>query len=339
MVRYSGFIGQTGGSGGGDGNYAVINITYDVGEQVIVTHNGETYEAPDTSGIWLFGCEENGSYVCSLVNSAIPQSVTITISEKGQMEYANLTTQVINYQPLYLYGDEYKSITGGWTYTATITGGGNAEGTATSGKSINYTGYTGGFFMVKGLRNYVPESSVSVSTITFRINKSTTTTSIVNGSASLTPADYSIQKIFYKDKTINDTTTLSIKLRASVQGTTTSWYTIGKGRTWLEATCAYDFGSTLLITENKLYGAGFTKNDDISCMSAYGSTINDILANSVNLFKDKATLSKMVKLCTGNFMIQALGNVTCITAMNASANKYILLANEHWAKFISFLSM
>ena len=115
------YIIKRGGSGG-DGHYAVISISYDVDESVIVEHNGETYEAPDTSGIWLFGCEENGDYVCKLDNESYPISETITITEQGQIERVNLYIQVaINYKLLYYLGDEFTDITGGWTAVNTGT--------------------------------------------------------------------------------------------------------------------------------------------------------------------------------------------------------------------------
>ena len=130
MANYSFFLGQGGGNGGcGDGGYAIIKIEYPSGSQVTVTHGGSTVNAPDTSGVWVYGCEEGGTYAISLVGTTVSKSVSITT--KGQIEFVYVSPQVINYALIYHLGDEFTNVagtakaqyaisTGGWEYSVPV---------------------------------------------------------------------------------------------------------------------------------------------------------------------------------------------------------------------------
>ena len=331
------YIIKRGGSGGGDGNYAVINITYDAGEQVTVTHNGEIYEAPDTSGIWLFGCEENGSYVCSLVNETHPISETITITEKGQIKEVKLQIQVaINYKLLYYLGNEYTEETGGWVSPGTYT----AQFGTTN--TIDYGDKPYKFQFGKG--------TLSTKLIVAHANK--------GGQIGIRLNIYEL--VTYIDKTPSGTSNYSENFRGVDSNATTaknqklvvsgeSWYNLDKEASYVATKNAKNMQlkvnvnitgySSTSYGNSYYYAVGFAKKDDISGLSKYGTTESAIISKASSLFNDKNSLIWMVRNCTGTFMINALSNSNFVTVMNSSANKTILLGNEHWAKFIALLSV
>ena len=98
-------------------------------------------------------------------------------------------------------------------------------------------------------------------------------------------------------------------------------------------------GSSPGSAQTRLYSIGFCKEDDISGLSNYGTTISQIISNATSLFNDSSAVSWMANNCSGDFMISALSNTNFVNAMNLSPNKIILTANEHWARFIALLSV
>ena len=61
------------------------------------------------------------------------------------------------------------------------------------------------------------------------------------------------------------------------------------------------------------------------------TAITQILSNA-------SAVDFMLKQCTGTFMYYFVRSSTCLTALNNSTNKTKIHANEHWSKFLMFVS-
>lgn len=333
-------------SGGGHGDFAIIRIEYPEGVEVQVTFDEDTVDAPDTSGVWIYGCDKAGTYVVGIKNSSTTK--TVDINAAGQVEELYISPQVINYALIYYLGNEfseptdeekkYAKKTGGWT---------NHElsdrshgGYYSTNANINNQGYTKVFLRAKRYLNansgfaegHVPTASMGDSP---------------NNSATYPPfSNYYFlnQSSFSAYQTINIFSLANINEKNIQVGVGCGWVkgysvyaypTFSKQSNNLQITATYN--SYPFITY--FYCMGYAKTDDISGLSNYGSTISEILSNSSALFDDVIALNWMVLNCTGDFMISALANSNFVNSMNASVNKDILIANEHWARFIALLSM
>lgn len=67
------------------------------------------------------------------------------------------------------------------------------------------------------------------------------------------------------------------------------------------------------------------------------TSINDILKNSVTLLSNKEAVEYMIYNCTGDFMANAVVSETFLMALNNSQYKTMIMANEHWSKFLSMV--
>ena len=76
--------------------------------------------------------------------------------------------------------------------------------------------------------------------------------------------------------------------------------------------------------------------DDISGLSDYGTTIEQIILNASALLNSESGVNAMLK-CTGNFMWRALAESSFISAINSSPYKATIQANSHWAKALALL--
>lgn len=68
------------------------------------------------------------------------------------------------------------------------------------------------------------------------------------------------------------------------------------------------------------------------------TSISDILDNSVTLLSNKKAVEYMMYNCTGDFMMNAIMSETFLTALNNSQYKTMIMANEHWSKFLSMVA-
>ena len=111
---------------------AYITVVYTPGS-VCSCSDGETlYHALDTSGSYTFLIPHTGTWTVECQNDAGEiRTSTIQITEDGQHENVELS------YALYLYnsGNEYDSITGGWTATSTRSTASNSARTPTLTKS------------------------------------------------------------------------------------------------------------------------------------------------------------------------------------------------------------
>ena len=99
------------GSGGGANLFSVISVLYPEGGTCTCTNGSRTYTAKDTSGRALFAVPEAGAWTITCSDGISTATKTVSITYAGQIE-----TVVLAYS-LYLYdaGNEYTSITGGWS--------------------------------------------------------------------------------------------------------------------------------------------------------------------------------------------------------------------------------
>ena len=320
MANYSFFLGQ-GGGGGGTGDFAVIKIEYPEGSEIQVTFDGDTIDAPDTSGVWIYGCDEAGTYTISIKNTTI--SKTVEITTQGQIENIWISPQIVNYALTYYLGNEFTDPSDAEKRYAIKTGGWNSEAyqgieekfvTALEVQSPENCRL---FWFIKPLwksTNRTVRCAISSYNMDKAISSATTGISEFNMSAANNPF------------TANDFIQL---YRTNIS---TNWMKAQKENNQLK--CLMSDNSYLSV-----FALGFFKPDDISGLSAYGSTIYEIYDNAISLFNDISALNWMVLNCTGEFMLTALNNTTFKNAMNASANKSILVANEHWNRFITLLSL
>ena len=344
MSKYAFFLGQNGG--GSDGDFAIIKIDYPDGTQVYVEHEGEVIEAPSTKGPWMFGCDEVGLYKIGIDGTDISQEIEITF--KGQIESTFVSPQIINYALIYHLGNEfanpsedelrYSIKTGGWVGG---THGGDAE-TKTSyfltNYDVNNAGYIGAFLKARVNTEY-PSSDSYQPFLMIALGDS------VNGNFGVFSNQYvSFSQSFVGNNTYNvfsmgNISTKSVRvgvglLTRHIRDPKPYNPSFSKQPNRLVSTIYFGGEKNALF-----YSMGFYKQDNISVLSAYGSTISAILNNATALFQDSSALTRMVLNCTGDFMISALSNTNFVNAMNLSPNKIILTANEHWARFIALLSV
>ena len=327
----------SGGGGGGSGGFAIIRIEYPAGTEIQVTFNSDTTDAPDTSGTWIYGCDDAGTYTISIKNTSITKEVIITT--EGQLENVYISAQVINYALIYYLGNEFSNPTDEEKKYAIKTGGWQSDGykyiynpyifRCWATTAINIDAREFNYCFVKSTRNRYFNMAIGTG------KNKTNTADTLN-----TP---------YIQKEAGLSTIFALSSLTSFGNNQISWgmgYYTTNGGAFNDATYSFDKETnhlSLKITNDndsvKLYVAGFVKTDNISGLSTYGSTISAILSNATTLFEDESALNYMVQNCTGNFMISALQNSNFVNAMNASDNKSILLANEHWARFLALLDV
>lgn len=348
------------GGGGGVGDFAIIRIEYPEGSEVQVTFDGDTFDCPDTSGVWIFGCDTAGMYEISIKNTSAVQMVEITT--QGQIENVWISPQVINYALIYYLGNEFANVagtdeakyaisTGGWVgITGSRKIGSSSNGTTycagfKTNVNINTAGYDSIFIKRTYGYNYVdsnPRGETSVGFYNgFNIQQANGTRYNMFNSTDILKADSQGNNKALLSTTIGSK---NINIAFGV-GHTTKYSTSESGCTttknsnnlYAKSTSDYETGDGSSYV--RMYAVGFYKTDDISGLSAYGNNISTILSNATDLFADASALTWMVLNCTGDFMISALSNTNFINAMNTSPNKTILLANEHWNRFIALLSV
>lgn len=321
MAKYSYFLGQSGGSGG-SGDFALIKIEYPAGQLITVTFNGETIEAPDTSGLWMYGCEETGTYTIAITGTTA--ETTVEITTQGQIENVWISPQVINYALIYHLGNEfanpsadelkYSIPTNGWSAVQSGSQSGSPLYLWQTNNSINTEGFSQAFIFGQA---YNPVSR----------------NPLVMGTDKVSDSGAGLNNIIIRrdlDKAFGTGVVTSFNKQICYSN-------LGYRRTYSRER------NNLLLeyigTGTRLFATGFLKTDDLSGLSDYGSDIATILSNAIDLFTDTTALNWMCLNCTGDFMISALSNTNFVNAMNTSPNKSILVANEHWNRFIALLSV
>lgn len=358
MAKYSYFLGQNGGGGGG-GDFALIKIEYPEGQPVTVTFDGDTIEAPDTSGLWMFGCEETGTYTIAITGTTA--EVEVEITTQGQIESVWISPQVINYGLIYYLGNEFASPSADELRYAISTGGWSGREEVNNMPSSSYYGKAPVFstqnnINMAGFSKAFVYANVNITRGAKRFTIGTGAFSWVhNPVGGFTGISYQPTNIFihyttydsspqtistrgYSIGNISGNDNLVVNIAGTVSGTSASAVATTRTKNSNNLFLQGTVNSSAIIAMNT-YCLGFIKSDDISGLSTYGSTISGILTNATSLFTDTTALNWMVLNCTGDFMISALSNSNFVNAMNVSPNKSILVANEHWNRFIALLSV
>ena len=116
---------------------ATIHVTYPAGSTCTATDGVTTLTAPDTSGTWDCVVTNAGTWAVTY-KGRVWTSVDITTS--GQHETVN-----VGY--LYDAGNQYKTVTGGWVGTQTVSGSTKPGGKLTvNDDNLSFTNASGGSF-------------------------------------------------------------------------------------------------------------------------------------------------------------------------------------------------
>lgn len=300
--------------------FALIQVGYPENDKrPVISGEGFTRQAPDTSGLWLCGVPALGTYTISYGEAP---TQTVTITAKGQVESVYISEQTKNYKIIYHLGEELA--------------GGISEGTKSNNECsliINSLLDLSGFNKIASYI-YINRNSTFVSANNVNVDFIYDNNSILNKTTSdftgMISNDFNyeseLKQLIIKYKTVGWN-----GIEPSIISKSIDYYRLDLNQ--------YRQASTGLIQRMviKIFSLCLLKTDNISILSSYGDTIANILANSINLFMDRQALTKMCQMCTGDFMFSAVTNATFKTAYTNSENKDILLANEHWAKFIPLM--
>lgn len=334
------------GGGGGKGDFAIIRIEYPEGTQVQVTYDGDTIDAPDTSGVWIYGCDVAGIYTVGIKNTSTTKDVEITTA--GQVEDVWISPQVINYKLIYYLGNEFVNVagtdeeryaisTGGWVTDSQISYGGRV--TYKTNLNIDARNFSKAFNFAKVEITAYPSmgNTYAYSVIGYGINSSNSKLNNYYLKNALPKSVTTVKAFFLSGNTTMNNVALN---NGVVSDSDNRIWTSLQSKNANNLYCGV-FLSNGSGTGEKLYfyAIGFAKTDDISGLSDYGRDIATILSNATDLFTDTTALNWMCLNCTGDFMISALSNTNFVNAMNTSPNKSILVANEHWNRFIALLSV
>ena len=91
--------------------------------------------------------------------------------------------------------------------------------------------------------------------------------------------------------------------------------------------------------ESNVYAIFLAKRDDLTPLSYYGNTMQDIIANASGIFADKKAVSRMCRYMTGDFMWYALQDSDFVTALMASDYAQYVYLNSEWGKAFGLLGL
>ncbi len=91
--------------------YAFIGVTYPEGSTCTCTNGIVTLKTKGTSGSWAFRIPKAGDWTVSCTNGEYTKSETVSITAEGQFATVKLVYELW----LYDEGNEFTSVTGGWS--------------------------------------------------------------------------------------------------------------------------------------------------------------------------------------------------------------------------------
>lgn len=235
--------------------------------------------------------------------------------------------QLVNYTMLY-DGSLGKSGSGGANVCKDLTGGwvnAMSYGTIAYNADSLYSHYAmsgGGESKFKTSNTFdFQEYSLLTSLVTLKSSKTGVRGKMYAGglSTELLSTELELTKVFMNIKGLEETTTSTTVSVGNMQHTSNSPH--------------------LYIN---IYEVFLTKADDWQTLAEKAginaTSISDILTNSATLLSNKNAVEFMIYRCTGDFMAKAIQSETFLTALNNSQYKTIIMANEHWAKFLGFVA-
>lgn len=233
--------------------------------------------------------------------------------------------QLINYTMLYDYGDECTDITGGW------------NGLTVNGWYSEATKYENYLYMHASTASFTTKNKIDLTNYNTICNVVKNATNMSStGSFTIGVGDTLYNKdglginygTFTKAKAF---TTLGnyIAVLDISEISTNLYYTF-----WVADSANKAYAS--------VYNSFLVKQDDwqplANLANITASSIDDILTNSTTLLSNKNAVEFMIYQCTGDFMAKAIQSETFLTALNNSQYKTIIMANEHWAKFLNMVA-
>lgn len=339
------------GGGGGSSTKSTIIVSIDTGSTVAAYSDSsyttlvKTASEKSTGEYWLTGLA-NGTYYIKATKSGDEATTSYTITEYGvyriTMDY--LPNQVIHYTMLYdnSYGDatlnQCSELTGGWTST----GYQNASPDDSTKNSIVYeadhircyatyaSSASSRHYGIGGTSNIIAFSNYDYLFANYRVvvavnNSISARTSKVFSSGS------AIASIALSSVPVGDgTACVALSEKTDAYALLRVWPTTtgnsGNSEIWLYNCAAINADDTAMLA---------------SLCGLTNTTTSDILASSTDiatLFSTQRNVKILARLCTGDFMATAIGNSDFMSAYSASAQKTILDANEHWAKFLAMVA-
>lgn len=237
--------------------------------------------------------------------------------------------QLVNYTMLYDYGDECTDITGGWEkayqyYSTSMNGSSGVV--AKNENSISVTGTTKAYGSCGVATNQKIDNTnysklaVLYSEIQDNVASEifwiTTTNDRYSNSERIWIGPY-----YPSDLQTSPLATFDMTPKTNNRLMLSTWN--GNGTITYLALALFKADDWLTLSEK----AGIT-----------ATSIDDILTNSGTLLTNKEAVEFMIYNCTGDFMASAIKSETFLTALNNSPYKTKILANEHWAKFLSMVA-
>lgn len=270
---------------------------------------------------------------------------------KGELHTAPVVyEQLVNYTMLYDSGDECTALTGGWErygYNSGVfeknadhiyaTGVGNAKNTNGFGtvNSVSVNGHSKLCMIIKadyedvdtGRNAYSTCWSAGTGSGKFDGDYENVVQYLIEDANDGTGTEYCVVRNH------NNSWLNMKKLVVSDLSSLTSFYPTAIYQNWWKV-------GTWPLT---VYSAFMTEADDWQTLAnkagITASSISDIITNAETLLSNKGAIQFMVAQCTGDFMVAALQSETFLAALEASPNKSLVYANEHWSKFLALLGV
>lgn len=291
--------------------------TFLAGAEISSTVDGHTITIKDY-GLWTVTAT-NGEHT-------VTQDVLVDVA----MDYEIEMSYAVNYLMLYDYGDECEEVTGGYSITYQYSGRGSLT------KNSDHMVVVGG-----------ASSWLSVS-----------------GSKALDGAD-NFTKAFGVYSNSSSGGSVMIGESGDISNAVTAkWY----GLATLNAAKALDYYCTDIYSVNNdlnvptgtkyanisainttatIYCFGFTKADDYAtlCSKANISVPSDLatlIADAASIdaiLSNETAVKHMVSSCTGDFMASFVASSACLSALDASPHKSVVMANKHWKKFLAMVGV
>ena len=149
-------------SRGGTKLFAAIGVTYPAGSAVTCTNGSRTFKAKTTTGQWVFAVPEAGTWTVTATDGTQSASQSLSISAEGQFESVELMYWD---GTLYDAGNEYESITGGWSVAGTASKEAayldvyvaprGYNGAAYTNNAIDLTDWSTLSFTIQGVNNFI----------------------------------------------------------------------------------------------------------------------------------------------------------------------------------------
>lgn len=233
----------------------------------------------------------------------------------------------VNYLMLYDFGDECEEVTGGWTSSGYSSGtSGYTVYAGTKNVDNLYVASKGSSkFTVLGTATAISLSDyVSVGALLEVVSNAGLFSSAnkkiysdADNYPSLLGGDADFQKGVYVANLTANSSYFALKTQN----------TIGrKGTLWAAFVLKSDNWQTLCSK------AELSAPADLATLIADTTSITAILAKEV-------AVRYMVAKCTGDFMAYFVASSDCLSALDASPYKSIVLANRHWAKFLNLVGV